>query len=214
MVVRTDKPDAAQKQVTDYLTSNQIEWRSAEPQGQAARSLDYRNRAEANEAAAASPQAPLEQQSQVLARAAGVSPSTRPVQGIAAPESSLAACCAAGKPRAAEGAQAPAPAYPTNSLFNNSLGAAANGLYVARMSRTQARALTLTLNQLPQQAAEVKDVVDGGVAAPPAGVELNAPTTQPAESFGETEALRPRNRRPPGGSMPISRLGQSWARNS
>lgn len=201
MLVRSDKPDAAQKQVTQYLTSNQIAWRSAEPLEQANDALALKDRTPANEAAAVPTEAPA-QQNQIYANTAPAT--TAPSNGVAQRQEQ-AGRAQAQQPVLAQ--QAPAqqnqiqqavasPSYLTNSAVSNSSNARANGLYVARMSRSQAQALTVALNQGPQQAAQVRDVSEGIGAMPPAGDELRSSaaagglgaaggqTTQPAQATG------------------------------
>jgi hypothetical protein len=171
MLVRTDKPEAAQKELTDYLTSNRIQWRPAEPaQPSTVLSAQQDQSADAN----SSPNGGLRQEAQIAQReeqrpAPQYAAKTRaPDAAISASRLQSPAMRGATSQQLTEsfsqqnpgGLQAVAQqpgttAYPNNS--NSVSNARANGLYVARMSRSQARALSLSMNQ-GQQAAEVKEV--------------------------------------------------------
>jgi hypothetical protein len=167
MLVRTDKPDAAQKELTDYLTTNRIQWRPAEPnqQGLADVSQQQDRSSNANAAADAGAQA---QQTPPLA------PRPEPAPTFAAKSADAAINRRAWTSSTVRGAttqpagesgqqnlaQSQAAPGQTNSAgyFNNSQpNPRGSNLYVARMSRGQARALSLSMNQGGQQAAEMKE---------------------------------------------------------
>ena len=203
MLVRSDKPGAAEKELTGYLTSNQIQWRCAGPQQTDlnAAAQQVRNDAVPGRRAASET---------VQQKAATVESNRQRFGGRSeanpAPSESLAnrggdGLSGARVPTTQPGSrselaqqtdkQLPASdnfdqgAVAQRSLLNNS--SRANCLYVARMSRSQARAFSTTMNERGLQAAEVKDAAAGtqSLAAP----SLNEATaSNQATSEGEANA--------------------------
>jgi hypothetical protein len=190
MLVRSDKPEAAQKELADYLTSNQIQWRAAElsQQQESANNVPDRNFAmrSSREGLQAPAVQQLQQQREVSTRreeaqrvggqysakstsvdaatnpvasalAANPSPATQPSEGHASTEQRQ-------NPAQSEAGPAPQQVAPQQGYLNAAYAnnSRANNLYVARMSRNQARALSTTMSRQGTQAAEVKEVFGGG----------------------------------------------------
>lgn len=188
MLVRSDKPEAAQKELSDYFTSNQIQWRAAElsQQQEPANNGDRNFSMRSGEAL----QVPAQQQAQsqreftarqeagkriggqYTAKSAIVDAATNPVASSLSATRSPATQPSEGPESSgqrqnvaqSEAATGPQEAARGRGLFNASNGntSRANNLYVARMSLNQARALSTSMNRQGTQAAEVKEVFGGG----------------------------------------------------
>ena len=168
MLVRTDTPAAAQKELTDYLTTNRIQWRPAESDQQGLADLAQQQDRSSNANAAANAGTQPQQTPQFAQRPEpaptdAAKPADESIRRPASASPALRGATTQPGPESWQQqnlAQSQAVPGQSNSQgnFNNSLSnPRASNLYVARMSRGQARALSLSMNQGGQQAAEMKE---------------------------------------------------------
>ena len=191
MLVRADKPDAAQKELTDYLTTNQIQWRpadlsqGAQGTGGQERELTMRSANTLSDVAAEQPA-----QRQFVEARADRAATTQPA----------AQTPVAGQPNLAVSQPIPGPeqGIASRGIANAQIGrnARSNNLFVARMSRSQAEALSTVMNRQGQQEAQVQDVPPG-VSRLSVNASLEeglsgAASTQPASEGRYASANSPR----------------------
>lgn len=146
VLVRSNNPDGAQRQLTQYLRTNGIQWKPAEPanlngQGAPEGQQSPTNSAAANRADNVfdykdfGAQPPSSQPAQVERRLASQSPSV----------------------------QQTAPAEQAENVLERA-PAQGNNLYVARMSRRQAAQLTTCISRAGTQTAQLTDPLGGSAA--------------------------------------------------
>lgn len=188
MLVRADKPEAAQKELTEYLSSNQIQWRAADAPQQAGGvgpyALAARTHPDEMPTAAASNPA---QSGQLESPHEDRNATTQPAE---AGRLSQLPAFAASQP--AQGLT-PIPAQVPDASAMLANRSRTNNLFVARMSRSQAQALSTVMNRQGNQAAQLKDATeawrgrgDGVPNGPAAGA-----STQPAADGRDFSAAFP-----------------------